>query len=52
MLEESLSHTINKLCRNLQLTSQLCKEINKMEAKIGELVQVDYKNMSQTPQIM
>jgi len=28
------------------LRSQLCKEVNKIEAKIGKLVQVNYKNMS------
>jgi len=52
MLEESLSHTIHKLCHNLELRYELCKEINKMEAKLGTLVQVNYKNMSLTLHIM
>jgi hypothetical protein len=52
MLEESLSHTVHKLCRNLQLRSQLSKEINKMEAKTDELLQVNYKNVSQTLHVM
>jgi hypothetical protein len=46
MLEESLSHTVHKLCHNLQLRSQLSKEINKMEAKTGKLPQVNYKNFT------
>jgi hypothetical protein len=39
MLEESLSSTARKLCHNVQLRSQEWKEINKMEVRIGKLVQ-------------